>query len=119
VGMDDTVRAASDAIDAYCAANPKPEWPPRATIPMPSGIVQIVIPPFGLRAKPVAVTYTCVDVDRAELRRRIRSVLDTSDECQEAIVELAAVSSASLDEVRDALETVIVDYAVSPRSAHA
>jgi len=87
VGMDDTVRAASDAIDAYCAANPKSEWPPRVAVSMPAGIVH-------------------------------RSVLDTSDACREAIVELAAASSASLGEVRDALEAVILDYATSPKGAN-
>ena len=116
MGMDDTVRAASDAIDAYCAANPKSEWPPRVAVSMPAGIVHLEIPPLDLRAEPVAVTYTCVD--RAELRRRIRSVLDTSDACREAIVELAAASSASLGEVRDALEAVILDYATSPKGAN-
>ena len=48
--QDDAARAASDAIDAWCAANPAPGWP--FTLPAEAGLR------FGPVSERVEVTYT-------------------------------------------------------------
>jgi hypothetical protein len=56
---DDTIRAASDAIDGYCAANPAPVW----QFSMPADV------PFTPRTEPVEVTYVSTAEASAALRR--------------------------------------------------
>jgi hypothetical protein len=110
---DDVARAASDAIDAYCAANPAPAWPTLPDGVRPWDFAEVwsgtlehdsvsgeTTARFGTRTEPVVVTYTTV-------RDQARAMIDASPELQQSIAELVQ-AGATDDEARAVIEAMAV-----------
>jgi len=108
---DELARAASDAIDAYCAANPAPAWPT-----LPEGVTAADFTTvwsgtlkhdpasgetrawFTARTEPIEVTYTTV-LDQA------RAMIDASPGLQQSITDLVQ-AGATEDEARAVIEAM-------------